>query len=156
MARASAFAGLVCFLLMPLCRKFDRGAAHKSYTLMQWLLVFFIYCFLGWVLENCYVSFRQRMWVNRGFLYGPWLPIYGFGAIIILFLTLPVRESPGLVYILETLGPPHWNMSQGRSWSGCSICVTGITVYTRSILQRGKSSGPVPMTLRNSAVKGKS
>lgn len=75
-----------------------------SYTAIQWLLIFFSYCFLGWVWESCYVSFKQRTWVNRGFLYGPWLPIYGFGAIIILFLTLPVREYLPLIYLFGMLG----------------------------------------------------
>ena len=63
------------------------------YTTDQWVLLFFIYSFLGWVWESCYVSLRQSCWVNRGFLHGPLLPIYGSGAIIILFATLPVARS---------------------------------------------------------------
>ena len=51
-----------------------------QYTQAQWLLFFFTYCFLGWIWETCYVSLLQREWVNRGFLHGPILPIYGFGA----------------------------------------------------------------------------
>ena len=45
------------------------------YSLGQWLLFFFLYCFLGWVWESCYVSAKRRQWVNRGFLHGPMLPI---------------------------------------------------------------------------------
>ncbi len=74
------------------------------YTLSQWLLIFFTYCFLGWVWECFYVSVRKKEWVNRGFLYGPGLPVYGFGAIIILWLTLPFEESIPLIYILGSLG----------------------------------------------------
>lgn len=73
------------------------------YTLGQWLLFFFLYCFLGWVWESCYVSTRQRRWVNRGFLHGPLLPIYGFGAVIILWATLPVRGSLPLIFLLGML-----------------------------------------------------
>ena len=73
------------------------------YTLGQWLLFFFLYCFLGWVWESCYVSVRQRRWVNRGFLHGPLLPIYGFGAVIILWATLPVRGSLALIFLLGML-----------------------------------------------------
>ena len=73
------------------------------YTLGQWLLFFFLYCFLGWVWESCYVSARQRRWVNRGFLHGPLLPIYGFGAVIILWATLPVRGSLALIFLLGML-----------------------------------------------------
>lgn len=74
------------------------------YAQSQWLLFFFIYCFLGWVWESCYVSVRKREWINRGFLHGPILPIYGFGAIIILWLTLPVRNSIAPIYLLGMLG----------------------------------------------------
>ena len=70
------------------------------YTLGQWLLFFYLYCFLGWVWESCYVSLKQRRWVNRGFLRGPLLPIYGFGAVLILWATLPVRQSLALIFLL--------------------------------------------------------
>lgn len=38
---------------------------------------FFIYCFLGWIYESTYVSIKEKHWVNRGFLNGPIIPIYG-------------------------------------------------------------------------------
>lgn len=75
-----------------------------SYLLQQWLLFFFIYCFLGWCWESAYVSVRKRQWVNRGFLKGPVLPIYGSGALAVLVSTLPVRECPALVYIFGLIG----------------------------------------------------
>lgn len=58
-----------------------------GYGLAQWVLYFFIYSFLGWVWESCLVSVQQHRWVNRGFLNGPFLPIYGFGAVAILLFT---------------------------------------------------------------------
>lgn len=73
------------------------------YTTDQWVLLFFFYCFCGWVWESCYVSLRQRHWVNRGFLQGPLLPIYGSGAILILFVTLPVEDDLRLVWLLGML-----------------------------------------------------
>ena len=69
------------------------------YSTGQWVLLFFFYCLCGWVWESCYVSARQRRWVNRGFLQGPLLPIYGSGAIIILFATLPVAGSLPLIWL---------------------------------------------------------
>jgi len=75
-----------------------------SYTQSQWLLFFFLYCFFGWIWESAFVSVQKKRWVNRGFLRGPWLPIYGFGAIIILFLTIPVRNSIPLIYLLGMVG----------------------------------------------------
>lgn len=73
------------------------------YSTGQWVLLFFFYCFCGWVWESCYVSLCQRRWVNRGFLHGPLLPIYGFGAILILFVTLPVENDLRLVWLLGML-----------------------------------------------------
>ena len=73
------------------------------YSAGQWVLLFFFYCFCGWVWESCYVSVCQRRWVNRGFLRGPLLPIYGSGAIIILFATLPVAGNLWLVWLLGML-----------------------------------------------------
>lgn len=72
------------------------------YTTSQWVLLFFFYSFCGWIWECCYVSATQRRWVNRGFLEGPVLPIYGFGAIMILLATIPVAESMWLIYICGT------------------------------------------------------
>ena len=74
-----------------------------TYAWYHWLTFFYIYCFCGWVWESCYVSAKQHHWVNRGFLHGPLLPIYGSGAIIILFVTLPVADNLWLVYILGLL-----------------------------------------------------
>lgn len=74
------------------------------YTQTEWLFFFFTYCILGWIWESCYVSIKNREWVNRGFLYGPWLPIYGTGAISILILTLPVRNSMILIFLLGMIG----------------------------------------------------
>lgn len=70
-----------------------------SYTALQWLLFFYIYCFLGWLWESCYVSFKKKKWVNRGFLQLPLLPIYGSGAIVVLFVSLPLKNYIVLVYL---------------------------------------------------------
>ena len=74
------------------------------YSPVQWLLFFFCYCFIGWVWESCYVSVKQKKLINRGFLHGPVLPIYGYGAIIILFATLPVKDNIILVFIFGLIG----------------------------------------------------
>lgn len=71
----------------------------NSYTISQWFLFFFIYCFLGWVWESCFVSVKSKKWVNRGFLHGPALPIYGSGAVVILASTIGVREYALLVFL---------------------------------------------------------
>lgn len=70
------------------------------YDIWQWFLFFYIYCFIGWVWETCYVSAKSGKFENRGFMNGPFLPIYGSGAIVILFTTLPVRNNLILVFVL--------------------------------------------------------
>nr|WP_302665641.1 hypothetical protein [uncultured Agathobaculum sp.] len=65
-----------------------------DYSASQWLLIFYLYCFLGWCFESTVVSVQQRRFVNRGFLRGPMLPIYGFGATILLHVSLPLYNRP--------------------------------------------------------------
>jgi uncharacterized membrane protein len=70
------------------------------YTFTTWLFFFYFYCFLGWIWETCYVSVKKGEWVNRGFMRGPFLPIYGSGAIVVLIFTLPYRTNAELVFLV--------------------------------------------------------
>ena len=72
----------------------------KEYEFSQWLLLFYIFSFFGWIFESSYVSIINRKFVNRGFLIGPWIPIYGFGGVIMLFVALPFYFDPVLVFIV--------------------------------------------------------
>lgn len=80
------------------------------YTFIQWVLFFFCYCLIGWIWECFYVSVRKREWVNRGFLHGPVLPIYGSGALIVLLCTISVRDQIGLIFLSGWWEPHFWNM----------------------------------------------
>lgn len=68
-----------------------------TYTWYQWLCFFYLYCFIGWIFESSYVSAKEGHFVNRGFLRLPLLPLYGTGAVLILWVSLPFRGSPLLV-----------------------------------------------------------
>lgn len=70
-----------------------------EYQWYQWILFFFCYCFLGWIFESTYVSLKSRRFVNRGFLRLPMLPLYGTGAVMMLFVSLPVKDNQVLVYV---------------------------------------------------------
>ena len=74
------------------------------YTMVQWICFFFIYGFLGWCYESAYVSFKHKQWVNRGFVRGPLLPLYGSGAILLLFVTIPFRENLFLMFVSGAIG----------------------------------------------------
>lgn len=75
-----------------------------TYSFLQWMLFFYIYSFVGWIIESTIVSIDERKFVNRGFLRSPFLPLYGFGAIVILFVSLPVKENPFWVYVCGMVG----------------------------------------------------
>jgi len=48
------------------------------------IIYFFIYAFLGWILETIYCIATLHTFNNRGFLYGPICPMYGIGAVILI------------------------------------------------------------------------
>ncbi len=67
-----------------------------------WLFRFsfiFIFIFLGWCCECIYCSFGKGEWINRGFLTGPFCPIYGFGAIATLGMLQFLPNSTMAVFI---------------------------------------------------------
>ena len=70
-----------------------------SYTWYQWLTFFYLYCFAGWIFESAYVSILKKRLVNRGFLRLPLLPLYGTGAVMMLWVSLPFEDNLLLVYL---------------------------------------------------------
>lgn len=64
---------------------------------------FFIYSFLGWIYETTLVSVRSKRFVNRGFLNGAIIPIYGVGAVSVYVMLYPVRHNILLVYFAGLL-----------------------------------------------------
>lgn len=74
------------------------------YTAIQWLFFFYFYCFFGWVFESTYVSIKSRHLVNRGFMRGPFLPIYGSGAIMMLVVSMPFQDNLILTYLAGCVG----------------------------------------------------
>lgn len=51
------------------------------------VLIFFAFSFIGWCIEVTLKYFEYHRFINRGFLAGPWLPIYGTGAVFITLAT---------------------------------------------------------------------
>ena len=70
-----------------------------TYAWYHWITFFYLYCFFGWIFESTYVSLKQHHFVNRGFLRLPMLPLYGSGAILMLWVSLPYQDNLVLVYI---------------------------------------------------------
>jgi uncharacterized membrane protein len=55
------------------------------------VILFAIYAFIGWLIESIYRSMTQRRPINAGFLFGPFVPIYGFGAGFIVLMDYALR-----------------------------------------------------------------
>ncbi len=74
-----------------------------EYTVYQLILLFFVYAFLGWCVEVCFQAVTTGKIVNRGFLNGPWCPIYGVGMVSVLLLLSPVSDHLVLLFLLGML-----------------------------------------------------
>lgn len=59
-------------------------------TFVTLTLFFSVYSMIGWLCESIYCSIPQKRWINRGFLNGPFCPVYGFGALLILAVLSPL------------------------------------------------------------------
>lgn len=75
-----------------------------QYSIIQWLFFFYFYCFFGWIFESTFVSLKSRKFVNRGFMRGPFLPIYGSGAIMMLVVSMPFQDNIFLTYVAGCIG----------------------------------------------------
>ena len=67
------------------------------------LLYFFTYSFLGWILETVFCILTLGVFNKRGFLYGPYLPVYGFGAALMVLLLKKFKRNPLVVFLLAML-----------------------------------------------------
>ena len=74
-----------------------------DYSLEQIFFMFFIFCNYGWVQESIIESLYHRRPINRGFLKGPYIPIYGIGGMVILILCMPFKENGFAVYFVGLL-----------------------------------------------------
>ncbi len=75
-----------------------------DYSLVYILLYFSLYSFLGWCLETTFATYRAKHFVNRGFLFGPFCPMYGFTAVSIIMLAENIDGNYIKLYIVCFLG----------------------------------------------------
>ncbi|QQK08556.1 putative ABC transporter permease [Miniphocaeibacter halophilus] len=66
-------------------------------------LTFITYSFLGWIIESVYCSIGERKIINRGFLIGPYCPIYGFAAVLIVVFLSKYNNNILLLFSLSVL-----------------------------------------------------
>lgn len=70
---------------------------------MEYLLWFFIYSFLGWCMEVCVAFKDEGKFVNRGFLIGPYCPIYGCGSLLIILLLDRYKDDFIVLFVMSAL-----------------------------------------------------
>ena len=75
------------------------------YYLMFW---FVIYSVLGWILESIYKSILQKKPINSGFMHGPYCPIYGFGALIMILALQSFKYNITLLFIASFVILSFW------------------------------------------------
>lgn len=135
------------YMIKPIpARKWITSDYKRDYSVTSLILMFFTFAIIGWIWEVIVFLFTEGEFINRGTTYGPWLPIYGFGGLIILVVLKRLREKPFLLFlatsfvcgtieyltgwVLETFsGHQYWNYSgyflniQGR------VCLEGLLVF---------------------------
>lgn len=70
----------------------------RCYGLWSVVALFFAFSIAGWLWEVLYASVDTGQFINRGVLHGPWLPIYGSGACLILLVLYRLRTRPALEF----------------------------------------------------------
>lgn len=78
-------------------------------SLCYLFLIFLMGSLAGWIYEEFFYWITEGMLRNRGILYGPWLPIYGIGALCI-YAMKPLKKNPVLLF-------------------GLCVTVTGVVEY---------------------------
>ena len=114
-------------------------------TVETWFLWLMIYSIIGWVYESTICSIGQRKLINRGFLNGPYCPIYGTGAVLVL-LVLGRIQNPVLLFfagavltcsveyltswLMEKLFHARWwDYSKRKFNIGGRVCLIGAIVF---------------------------
>lgn len=131
----------------------------QDYSWIQWLFFFFFYSFFGWCFESAYVSLKKKHFVNRGFIRGPFLPLYGSGAIMMLVVSIPFRDNLFLTYLAGCVAATaleyvtgvamealfkvrYWDYSsqpfqfQGQICLGSTLAWGGLTILMTRVVHR--------------------
>ena len=72
-------------------------------SLTMYFLLFMIYSCSGWILEVSCKLIEYKRFINRGFLIGPYCPIYGFGAVAITLLLFRYSYDPIVLFLMTVV-----------------------------------------------------
>ena len=91
----------------------------------QYFNAFILFSFAGWICECVFCRIRYKHWVNRGFLFGPVCPIYGF-AVVIAMIRFGLLSGPENRY-----SSPVWLV-----FIICALISAFLEVITSLLLER--------------------
>ncbi|MDO4269596.1 MAG: DUF975 family protein [Eubacteriales bacterium] len=123
--------------------KFDY---NRRYSVKTLILLFFSFAFVGWVWEVALHVVTQGIFINRGTLFGPWLPIYGAGGALVLLLLKKLFKNPVATFfvsmilcsVIEYFTSWYLEYTKGVRWWDYSgyfmnlngrICLEGAVVF---------------------------
>ena len=118
----------------------------RTYTILSVIMIFFIFSFIGWSWEVCLHLVKDGVFVNRGVMHGPWLPVYGSGVVAITVLLARWRGTPYkeafytllLCGFLEYMTSYYLEATKGMRWWDYTgyilnlngrICAEGLIVF---------------------------
>lgn len=122
-------------------KKWDR-----NYKLVNLILIFFTFALVGWLWEVSLHLVKDHVFVNRGTMFGPWLPIYGFGGTFVLIVLKKIRDRPVLTFIMTfilcgileyatswfleyTKGTKWWDYSGYLLNINGRVCMEGLLIF---------------------------
>lgn len=87
-----------------------------------YIIIFAIYSVIGWIMEIILGLISKRKFVNRGFLIGPYCPIYGFGGVAITILLSNFMKTIDQVSLIDGI------------WISTIVimCICGVLEYITS------------------------
>lgn len=130
----------------PVREKMEQACDVRYDSFWAMVMIFFTMSLTGWLWEVCFHLLSEGGFVNRGSLHGPWLPIYGYGSILILKLPQKLRRKPLLEFLAIVLlcgcveyyiswfleqiyGMRWWDYSEYLLNLNGRICVEGLLAF---------------------------
>ncbi len=118
----------------------------RKYSIFSLTMFFFTFSFIGWLWEVTIHIVEDGAFINRGTMFGPWLPIYGTGGILIIILLGKFVEKPWLTFILavgvcglleyftatllwELVGVKWWDYSGYFFNIHGKVCAEGLIIF---------------------------
>ncbi len=84
-----------------------------EYSFLEIIIYFITYSFLGWVMESIFRSICEKKIINTGFLKGPFCPIYGVGAIIMLLFLKRFSDNLAVLFVVSIVVLTIWEYLVG-------------------------------------------